>query len=54
MNLSFNASRSSLKMIELLVRFPYTKVNVLAGSETNVVLIMERMGVMPLPAAKAT
>ena len=32
--------------------FPYTKVKLLLGSVSNVVLMMDNNGVIPLPAAK--
>jgi NAD(P)H-flavin reductase len=38
----------------IFVRLPYINVKLLKGSVSSVVLIMERTGVMPLPAAKAT
>ena len=34
-------------------RLPYTSVNRLCGSVSSVVLMMEKIGVMPLPAQKA-
>jgi hypothetical protein len=49
MNLFFNPSNSSKKMIELRLRFPYTNVNVLCGSVLKAVFMIEMTGVIPLP-----
>jgi hypothetical protein len=44
----------SRNRIEVVVRFPCTTVKRLAGSTSSAVAAIERMGVMPLPAAIAT
>ena len=41
------------EIIDEVFRLPKIKVNVLCGSVINVVLMIESIGVIPLPAAKA-